>query len=210
MFPRVLKAGLVIVDPTTGAVRRVIALQYNPESLTRTLAVQAAGTDPAQALRLKGAAVETLRLEAQLDATDQLTDTELNPDVATVGLHPEIAALEALVNPTVATITDNQRLAAQGHLEVLPAETPLALLVWSRERVVPVRVTELTIAEEAFDHGLNPVRAKVTLGLRVLTVDDLGLAHRGGSYHLAHLQNLERLATRARSAALGTLGLAVI
>ena len=93
---------------------------------------------------------------------------------------------------------------------MLPAETPLALLVWSRERVVPVRVTELTIAEEAFDHVLNPVRAKVTLGLRVLTVDDLGLAHRGGTYHLAHLQNLERLAATARSAALGTLGLAVI
>jgi hypothetical protein len=210
MFPRVLKAGLVTIDPSSGAVGRVLALQYNPETLTRTLAVQAAGTDPAQALRLKGVAVETLRLEAYLDATDQLTDTELNADVARVGIHPEIAALEALVNPTVATLTGNQRLAASGHLEVLPAETPLVLLVWSRERVVPVRVTELTIAEEAFDHALNPVRAKVTLAIRVLSVDDLGLAHRGGTIHLAYLQNLERLAKQARSAALGTLGLAAI
>jgi hypothetical protein len=210
MFARVLKAGLVTIDPTTGAVRRVIALQYNPETLTRTLAVQAAGTDPAQALRLKGVAVETLRLEAYIDATDQLTENELNADVDRVGIHPEIAALEALVNPSVAVITGNQRLAASGTLEVLPAETPLSLLVWSRERVVPVRVTELTIAEEAFDHDLNPIRAKVTLAIRVLSVDDLGLAHRGGSIHLAYLQNLERLTSRARSAALGTLGLAAI
>lgn len=210
MFPRVVKAGLVTIDPTTGAVRRVIALQYNPETLTRTLAVQAAGTDPAQALRLKGVAVETLRLEAFIDATDQITGSELNADVESVGIHPEIAVLEALINPSVATLAGNQLLAQSGQLEVVPAEAPLALLVWSRERVVPVRVSELTIAEEAFDHDLNPVRAKVTLALRVLSVDDLGLAHRGGNIHLAHLQNLERLSARARSAALGTLGLAAI
>lgn len=210
MFARVIKGGLVIVDPSSGAVRRVIALQYNPETLTRSFAVQAAGTDPAQALRLKGVAVETVRLEAAIDATDQLAEPELNPDQSQVGIHPEIAALETLVNPSVATITGNQRLAAAGQLEVLPAEMPLTLFVWSKERVMPVRVTELTVTEEAFDSRLNPIRAKVTLALRVLSVDDLGLTHRGGTIHLAYLENLERLAGRARSAAISALGLARI
>lgn len=210
MFARVVKGGLVTVDPETGVVQRVIALQYNPETLTRTMAVQAAGTDPAQALRLKGVAVETLRLEAMIDATDQLADPDSHPTQVEVGIHPEIAALQALVNPTVSILNLNQQLAASGVLEVLPAEVPLCLFVWSKERVVPVRVTELSVAEEAFDTRLNPIRAKVTLAMRVLSVDDLGMAHRGGTIHLAHLENQERLARRAQSAAISTLGLAAI
>lgn len=210
MFARVVKGGLVTMDPASGAVQRVIALQYNPETLTRTMAVQAAGSDPSQALRLKGVAVETLRLEAALDATDQLAEPASNPQQVEVGIHPEIAALQALVNPTVATLTTNQGLAASGVLEVLPAEVPLCVFVWSKERVVPVRITELSVAEEAFDTRLNPIRAKVTLAMRVLSVDDLGFAHRGGSIHLAHLENQERLAKRAASAALSSLGLAAI
>ncbi len=210
MFARIVKGGLVTMDPSTGVVQRVIALQYNPETLTRTLAVQAAGADPAQALRLKGVAVETLRLEAAIDATDQLAEPDAHPAQVQVGIHPDIAALQALVNPTVATLTTNQGMAATGVLEVLPAEMPLCLFVWSKERVVPVRITELGVAEEAFDTRLNPIRAKITLAMRVLSVDDLGFAHRGGGIHLAHLENQERLAQRATAAAISSLGLAVI
>ncbi|GAB2756666.1 hypothetical protein GCM10027020_06030 [Nocardioides salsibiostraticola] len=210
MFARVVKAGLVTMDPATGAVQRVIALQYNPETLTRTLAPQAAGTDPAQALRLKGVAVETLRLEAAIDATDQLAEPDSHPAHVELGIHPDIAALQALINPTVQVLNENQQLAATGVFEVLPAEAPLCLFVWSKERVVPVRVTEMTIAEEAFDIQLNPIRAKVTLAMRVLSVDDLGMAHRGGTIHLAHLANQELMAKRATSAAIGALGLAAL
>ena len=73
--PRLLKGGIVLVDPDTGAVQRVIALQYNPDTLTRTLQVQgvgAEGGDRAEALRLKGPPVETIKLDAEIDATDQL------------------------------------------------------------------------------------------------------------------------------------------
>jgi hypothetical protein len=35
--PRLLKGGIVLIDPDTSAVVRVIALQYNPDTLTRTL-----------------------------------------------------------------------------------------------------------------------------------------------------------------------------
>ena len=208
--PRLLKGGLVLLDPTTAAVQRVVVLQYNPDTLTRTLQVQAAtaeGPDRSDALRLKGPPVETLRLEAELDATDALEAPDANPAAVEAGLHPALAALEAAAYPPSDRLLANDRLARQGTLEIAPVEAPLMLFVWSKNRIVPVRLTELTVTEEAFDPNLNPIRAKVSLGLRVLSVADLGFAHRGGALYLAYQQAKERLATRARAGTLADLGL---
>jgi len=207
--PRLLKGGLVQVDPDTARVLRVIALQYNPDTLSRTLQVQASGTDGgdrSQALRLKGAAVETLKLEVEIDATDGLGDPAANPDAVALGIHPQLAVLESLVSPRAADLQANDAMAAAGMLEVLPLEAPLTLFVWSKQRVVPVRVTDLSVTEEAFDVALNPIRAKVSLGLRVLSVDDLGFSHRGGTLFMAYLRTKEGLAGRAASAPLSSLG----
>jgi hypothetical protein len=207
--PRLIKGGIVQVDPDSGNRLRVIALQYNPDSLSRTLQVQAAGTggaDRSQALRLRGAAIETIKVEAEIDATDQLAasdSTALN-----VGIHPQIAALELLVQPASATLQANDALSRSGVLEVLPIEAPLTLFVWGKNRVVPVRVTDVSVTEEAFDTNLNPIRAKVSLGLRVLSVDDLGFDSRGGAMFLGHLRSRESLAGRAATANLSALGLA--
>lgn len=202
--PVVVKGGIVQLDPVTGRNGRVIALQYNPETITRTLAIQAAGDDPGQPMRLKGVAIETVRLEAEIDATDALAGSEAT--AVDVGIAPQLAALELLVQPTTATLRQNRSLAVSGMLDILPLQAPLALFVWSRNRVVPVRVTELSIVEQAYDARLNPIRAKVTLGLRVLTVDDLGYDQVGGTVSFGHMQATEVLAGRARSAALSALG----
>lgn len=209
LSPRVVKAGLVLVDAATGRLDRVIALQYNPDSLTRTLAVQASGEgrDRSQALRLKGAAIETISLEAEIDATDRLADSGGNADAVSVGIHPELAALETLVHARADDLQRNHALAGSGILEILPLEASLALFVWSRQRVVPVRVTELSVTEEAFDVSLNPIRAKVSLGLRVLSVDDLGFGHRGGTLFMGYLRAKEQLSARAGAVPLSALGL---
>lgn len=209
LAPRVVKAGIVLVDASTGRLDRVIALQYNPDSLTRSLAVQASGDgrDRSQALRLKGAAVETISLEAEIDATDRLADPAGNADAIAVGIHPELAALETLVHARADDLQRNHALAGSGILEILPLEAPLALFVWSRQRVVPVRVTELSVTEEAFDVSLNPIRAKVSLGLRVLSVDDLGFGHRGGTLFMSYLRAKEQLSARAGGVPLAALGL---
>lgn len=208
--PRLLKGGLVQVDPGTAKVLRVIALQYNPDTLTRTLQVQATtsdgGGDRSEALRLKGAGIETIKLEAEIDATERLDDPSANPDAVALGIHPQLAALEELVHPRADALQANDTLAASGVLEVLPLEAPLTLFVWSKQRVVPVRVTDLSVTEEAFDVNLNPIRAKVSLGLRVLSVDDLGFRHRGGTLFMAYLRNKESLAGRAGSVPLSDLG----
>ncbi|MEA3028987.1 MAG: hypothetical protein QOG13_312 [Sphingomonadales bacterium] len=207
--PRLAKAGLVLIDPASGAIVRIIALQYNSETLTRKLDVKAVGEDAgrSQALRIKSPAVETFTLEAVLDATDQLEFPGQNAAAVEAGLFPQIAALEALVQPTVGQLRNQDALAAAGTLEIAPMEMPLVLFTWSRHRSVPVRVTDLSVTEEAFDPNLNPIRAKVSLGLRSLSIDDLGFAHRGGGLFMAYLAAKEQLARRAPGATLADLGL---
>ncbi|MCP5099055.1 MAG: hypothetical protein GY943_26175, partial [Chloroflexi bacterium] len=72
--PRLLKGGLVLLNPQSNHVERLIVLQYNPQTLTRTLQVQSVGenADRSEALRLTGPPQETIKLEAEIDAADQL------------------------------------------------------------------------------------------------------------------------------------------
>jgi hypothetical protein len=209
--PRLVKGGIVTMDVDTSAVQSVIALQYNPDTLTRSLQIQSmpGGQDGVRvdALRLRGPAIETIKLEAELDATDQLEFPNQYPLAVRLGLQPQLAQLEMLINPTVETLLADDAMANAGTLEIIPLEQPLTLFVWSKSRVVPVRLTEFSVTEEFFDTSLNPIRAKVSLGMRVLTVDDLGFAHPGGRMFMAYLSNKEQLASQAQSVALTVLGL---
>lgn len=207
--PRLLKAGLVLVDPRSAQVERVISLQYNPDALTRTLQAQGPGegADRAEALRLKGPAIETYQLEAEIDATDQLEHPSNNNTAVRHGIQPQLATLESLVQPSASRLFANDALARAGTLEIAPMESPLALLVWGKDRIAPVRVVSLSVTEEAFDPALNPIRAKVNLGLRVLSVDDLGFDHQGGTLFMTYLQTKERLAAQATDGGLGALGI---
>jgi hypothetical protein len=205
--PRLIKGGLVLIDPESSAVRRIITLQYNPETLSRTLQVQGVGesADRSEALRLRGPAVETIKLDAEIDATDQMEFPDEN--VARFGLHPQLAALEILVHPAASQLIANNALAQAGTLEIAPMETPLTLFIWSKSRILPVRLTDFSVTEEAFDPALNPIRAKVSLGMRVLSVDDLGFTHKGGSLFMSYLQLKEQLAARAQGGSLTLLGI---
>lgn len=207
--PRLLKGGIVLVDAVSGNVLRVIALQYNPDSVTRSLQVEGAadGADRSEALRLKGPPIETIKLEAELDATDQLERPDQNQNTVQAGLGPQLAALETIIYPTSARLEANNALALAGTLEVMPMEAPLTLLVWSRNRVIPMRITEFSITEEAFDAALNPIRAKVSLGMRVLSVTDLGFEHRGGSLYMAYQRQKELLATQSPPGTFAALGI---
>lgn len=207
--PRILKGGIALVDPESGRVGRVIALQYNPETLSRTLQVQSVGaensTDRSQALRLKGPPIESYKLEAEIDAVDQLDEGDAL--VTRLGIQPHLASLELLVYPTSAQLREHHAAAARGQLQIAPIEAPLTLFIWSTSRVVPVRITDLSVTEEFFDTQLNPIRAKVSLGMRVLSVSDLGFTHRGGSLYMRYQMSKESLGAQTTSAAPGVLGL---
>lgn len=210
--PHTLKAGLVLLDPVTSVMSRIIVLQYNPDSLSRTLAIQtssegggANGLDRSEVVRLKGPPVETIKLDAEIDATDQL---ERNDATAVQsGIFPQLSALETIIYPTTTQLLSNHALADAGMLEILPVEAPLTLFIWSPSRIVPVRITELSVTEEAFDTNLNPIRAKVSLGLRVLSVNDLGFEHRGSSIYLAYQRIKETFAGVPTGGTLGQLGI---
>jgi hypothetical protein len=205
--PRLLRGGIVLIDPQTAAVQRSIALQYNPDTLTRSLTPVGMGdsSDRSDQLRLKGPPVETIRLEAELDATDQLA--VVDGTAIQVGLYPQLAALELIVYPRSDQILANAKKEKSGTLEISPMQSPLVLFVWSKNRIIPVRITELSITEEAFDINLNPIRASVSLNLRVLSVNDLGVDNKGGSLFLVYQQQKEKLADQARNVPLSSLGI---
>jgi hypothetical protein len=210
--PRLVKGGIVLIDPNTSAVLRTITLQYNPDTLSRSLQIKALaeGGDRSDAMRLTGPPVETIKLEVEIDATDQLEFPDQNSNATEFGIQPELAALETLVYPTSAQIQSNNSLANRGTLEIIPMETPLTLFIWSKSRVLPVRITEFSIMEEAFDPSLNPIRAKVSLGMRVLSVNDLPFDHKGSSLFLAYQQQKEKLAKKSVRGNLSSTGITSI
>ncbi len=188
--PRLMKGALIGLDPFN-PLASVTVFQYNPETLTRTLTPQTSGATasagisaPGEATRLSGPPQETLRLEVILDATDQLEKGDAQ--AGSVGLHPQLAALEMMLYPKSALVIANEVLLRAGVIEVIAPEAPLAVLAWGPARVLPVRITDFSVTEELHDPQLNPIRAKVTLGLRVLNYRDLGLLSPGGGLFMAH------------------------
>ncbi|MFG2290017.1 hypothetical protein ACGFOU_28575 [Streptomyces sp. NPDC048595] len=211
-IPKPIRSGIVIVDPDLGTPQRIIVLQFNPDTLERSVSPQAAGGeggggggdsggDRNEALRLKGPAQETWKFTAEIDATDQL-------DVAAPdGIHPQLAVLEMLVQPTTAQLRAASHLSKKGTIEISPIEMPLTLFTWGSKRVMPVRLTELSVNESAFDVNLNPIRASLSIGMKILTVSDLPTGHRGAELYLAHLAQKEQLARAARGGSFAGLGL---
>jgi hypothetical protein len=209
--PRILKGGLVLLDPNSFAIlpNGIIVLQYNPDTLSRTLKIKGAseGGDRSEALRLTGPPTETIKLDAEIDATDQLEYPDQNQSVVAHGIFPQLAALETLVYPPSATLQANFALAQAGTLEIMPMLAPLSLFVWSAARILPVRLIDFSVTEEAFDPQLNPLRAKVSLGMQVLSVDDLSLADKGGNLYLAYQRQKESLAQLYQYGTQGQLGI---
>lgn len=207
--PQLVKGGIVVINPDTSAVEKIISLQYNPDTISRTLQVHGVGGDGggnrSEALRLAGPPVENIKLEAEIDATDQMEAGDSS--TAEAGIQPQLAVLETLVYPTSASLMANNTRAMSGSLEISPSETSLTLFIWSKNRIIPVRITEFSITEEAFDVNLNPLRAKLSLGMRVLSVDDLGFDHKGGSLYMSYHQNKEKLAKMFKGGGLNNLGI---
>jgi hypothetical protein len=183
--PQVQKGAIIGLDPFN-PLASVIIFQYNPDTLTRTLTAQTVGgnADRGEALRLKGPPQETITLSVEIDAADQLESASF--PATQLGVHPTLASLEMLLYPKSALVIANEVLQAVGVIEIIPPEAPLTLFIWGVKRVVPVRLTQFSITEEAFDTSLNPIRAKVNLGLRVLNYQDLGLPSVGGALFMAH------------------------
>lgn len=184
-------------QPTT-----LIVFQFNPESMRRTLAHRAAPVPPdaktgaakEDVLRVAGPPLETINMTVEMHAADQLEEPDENSAVAQNGLHPALATLELLMYPPTLSAQKIEEQAARGAVQVSPADLPLVLLIWGKSRVVPVKLTSFAISEDAFDTRLNPVSAKVELGLQVLTYMEFTDSSIGRDAFIAYQKAKESLA----------------
>lgn len=190
-----MRKGAIIGLDVFNPVASVVVFQFNPEKLTRTITPQTAGSEGSifETQRLKGAPEETIKMDLVFDAADALAEGDGITE--TLGLYPQLSALEMLVYPKSALVIANTVLLATGTIEVVPPTGPLTLFAWGPQRIVPVQMKEFTITEETYDSNLNPINAKATVTLKVLTYNDLSLAHPGYSIFLLHQITKEVFAT---------------
>jgi hypothetical protein len=210
--PRMLRGGLVRLDAKTRTIVDVVVFQYNPDTLTRTIQPRSIGGEPGdrlEVLRLTGPPHETIKFDAEIDASEQLEHPDLaaNEPVASQGLLPALAVIERLVTPPARELQAVDALFDRGMLEIAPMEAPLTVLVWGAKRVVPVLVSSLSITEEAFSPSLKPIRVKASFECKVLSSSDLPLQHLGGELYMAYRRMVEQLATMVTGSDVRPLGL---
>lgn len=192
--PKLLKGALIGFD-LFNPLASVVVFQYNPQTLRREVEARMSDTEgnSGEVARLEGAPKETISLAVEFDATDGLETGAGN--ATSMGVYPQLSALEMLVYPKTAYIVAQTVLAALGTLEIAAPQAPLTLFVWGIKRVVPVQLSGFTIDEEAYDVNLNPIRASATLNLRVLSYSDLRMTNPAYYLFLAHQVVKETMAT---------------
>ena len=142
--PRKAKGALIGLDPLN-PLASVVVFQYNPVSLRRALQARMgrAEGDAAEITRLEGAPQETISLQAEFDATDGL---ETADGIATsLGVYPQLSALEMLLYPKSAYVIAQTVLSALGTLEIAAPQAPLTLFVLGVKRVLPLQFSGFSI-----------------------------------------------------------------
>lgn len=193
----VLKGALVSFSPTflPLPIPNVIIFQYNPETMTHTWsqpeAASSAGTETSNPLAVQGMPGEQFSFQIQMDSNEEIADSTLTSGLAKLsGLYSRIAALEMLLYPTgtsnalvgavTAAISSALGGGDSGPKRTVPQSViPVTLFIWGPGRIVPVRVTGLTITETLYDQALNPIHAQAQVTLRVLTPAELVAAKTG-------------------------------
>jgi hypothetical protein len=154
---------------------------------------------------------ETFTMKLMLNANDAIADGGSNPVAAVLavasGVYTRLSALEMLLYPSGAFQGANllgsvsAAIAAAGNgsapsASVPNSQVPMVLFVWGPQRIVPVRVSQLSINETLYDSLLNPTQADVSLTLTVLTPSELqavpGLMGKIGSVAYVYSQGLRQ------------------
>jgi hypothetical protein len=190
-----LKGALIEFMPTfLIPLPNVIVFQYNPETVTHTWtqpeAATSSGTTTNNPMAVKGMPGESFSFTIAVDANDEIADGSApTAAIALVsGVYSRLAALEMLLYPTggggsglLGAVSSAAAAAlggaSSGPTASVPASTmPVVLFVWGPGRIVPVRVTGLTITEKLYNRTLSPTHAEAQLSLRVLTPAELQAA----------------------------------
>jgi hypothetical protein len=207
----------------------LILFQYNPEQLTHQWAPSQLAPAPAgNPLAITGEPGEKFTFTLYVDATDSIADDgAIGAALGTVsGVATRLAALEMLLFPVAAdsaSLTGSVSAAAGAAGAAIGAaagagaaaairpvpeqQLPTVLFVWGPGRIVPVRVSALSITETHYDALLTPTHAQAQVTLDVLTTAQI--AHLGGTFGKI-ARGAYRYTSGARKAlALANLGNAV-
>jgi hypothetical protein len=211
----VIKGALISFVPTfVGSLPNVVVFQYNPETMTHTWSAAAeASAPPAKAegdpLASGGVPSESFSFKLLLDSNDTIADGGANPVAAALatasGVYTRLAALEMLQYPlpkngAAGLVGSVSASVGAGGLSAsvsggssaptapVPSfDLPLVLFVWGPLRILPVRVSELSITETLYDELLNPVHAEVSITLKVLTLKEINGLTQGDLKQIAQV-----------------------
>lgn len=193
--PKLIKGALIeFSERFLGPIPNVIVFQYNPETMSRTLEVWQPPSSPGQSADTASTAQpqdppETFSLDLELDATDALELPNSHPVAVNFGVADRIAAMEMLLYPQEDSLLGGLLGSVTGSLSVgggslslasalggaapVPrGSVPVVLFAFGAGRIIPVRLTSFSVEEQAYSPTLFPIRAKVSIGLKVLTRKD--------------------------------------
>jgi hypothetical protein len=185
-LPYLLKGALIEYGTNLlGPLKNVVIFQFNPEKLTRTIDILSPSSPTSKITEPRQAGlppIETITLTAHFSAADQLNDISKTMARA-VGIGPQLAALEKMVNPsgkisplsnssasvdTVGTSVSSN----SNSTKTSPRDAyPRILFIWGSTRVLPVTIKSMSITEEQYDQLLNPIQAEVSISLDVIQPD---------------------------------------
>jgi hypothetical protein len=190
-----LKGGLIeFMESFPIPVPNVIIFQYNPETMTHgwtpaTTSAPAAGQNTLNPLAITGQPQETFSFTLAMDSNDTIADGNavIKGLAELSGVYSRLAALEMLLFPTappggglIGSLTSALGGLGGGSSSPTPTQQvpaqqlPTVLFVWGPGRIVPVRVTALSITEKLYDNVLlNPIHVEAQIALRVLTKEEL-------------------------------------
>ena len=165
----------------------IIVFQFNPETMSHAwtqpeppkAGPNQTTTNP---LAVDGNPGESFSFTLSMDAADSIADGGASGALASVtGIASRLAALEMLLFPSsdtegglLGTVTAALGGGGGAPKRKVPSSTiNTCLFVWGPGRIVPVRLTALTVTERIYDTLLNPVKAEAQVTLRVLTDEEL-------------------------------------
>jgi hypothetical protein len=181
----------------------IIVFQYNPESITRSLSpYDPKGGEGLTAEELSTKTLEdrqkaamaqpfdpaeTFTLNLLIDSTDHLETPDQFPHQVTVvtGVADRLAAFEMLLYPAGDSLLGGLLGLAGASLSAFGSDTTktpeprkavaTTLFVWGPGRIVPVRLTSFNVEEVQYNQLLYPHRARIAVGMRVVTSGELRL-----------------------------------
>lgn len=163
-----------------------LEFQFNPESLKRTLKIitpqeilgshrrqENRQADPRD-LKTDSHVGESISITARFDGKigygsprrGSGEDSQIREDQKPYfnsNLLPVLSAIEKLMQPVETTL---QTTAKKHHNP--PKVLPLVFFWWGERRILPVKITQMTIIETEFSPELSPIRAEVNLEMEVL------------------------------------------